>query len=60
MDYEYPLAFLEAMAQALKERTSRQQQPQFKYIHLGGMFTSRDPDAKLWLLQTARKIRVST
>lgn len=56
VDFEYPLAFLESIARVLKARSSREQ-PQFKYIHLGGMFTSRDPDAKLWLLGSARRIR---
>ncbi|KAI0814220.1 hypothetical protein GGR55DRAFT_500188 [Xylaria sp. FL0064] len=53
-DLEYPMAFLEGMAQVLETRPAR---PRFKYVHLGGMFTSHDQDKKLCFLEYARKIR---
>ncbi|KAI1347254.1 hypothetical protein F5Y01DRAFT_318901 [Xylaria sp. FL0043] len=53
-DLEYPMAFLESMTRILETRPAR---PRFKYVHLGGMFTSHDQEKKLCFLEYARKIR---
>ncbi|KAI1427703.1 hypothetical protein F5Y12DRAFT_736512 [Xylaria sp. FL1777] len=53
-DLKYPLAFLEGMGRVLKTKPTR---PQFKYIHLGGMFTCHDQEKKLWFLEYPRKVR---
>ncbi|KAI0973795.1 hypothetical protein F4678DRAFT_410360 [Xylaria arbuscula] len=53
-DLEYPLAFLESMQRVLETKPTR---PRFRYVHLGGMFTSHDQDKKLCFLEYARKIR---
>ncbi|KAI0430899.1 hypothetical protein F5Y09DRAFT_306442 [Xylaria sp. FL1042] len=53
-DLEYPMAFLEGMARVLESRPTR---PRFRYVHLGGMFTSHDQERKLCFLEYARKIR---
>lgn len=55
VDFEYPLAFSAAMARVLDTKPAR---PQFRYVHLGGMFTRQNQDKKLWLLEYPRKIRV--
>ncbi|KAI1159207.1 hypothetical protein F5B18DRAFT_37192 [Nemania serpens] len=54
VDFEYPLAFSAAMARVLDTKPAR---PQFRYVHLGGMFTRQNQDKKLWLLEYPRKIR---
>ncbi|TGJ82739.1 hypothetical protein E0Z10_g6032 [Xylaria hypoxylon] len=53
-DLEYPLAFLESMARVLETKPTRSQ---FRYVHLGGMFTCHDQEKKLWFLEYPRKIR---
>ncbi|KAI0103287.1 hypothetical protein GGR51DRAFT_573239 [Nemania sp. FL0031] len=54
VDLEYPLAFMTAMARVLETQPTR---PQFRYVHLGGMFTRQDQERKLWFLEYPRKIR---
>ncbi|KAI1746984.1 hypothetical protein F4782DRAFT_468927 [Xylaria castorea] len=53
-DFEYPLAFIESMARVLETKSTR---PRFRYVHLGGMFTQRDQEKKLFFLDYPRKIR---
>ncbi|KAI0460570.1 hypothetical protein F5B21DRAFT_452323 [Xylaria acuta] len=53
-DLEYPLAFLESMARVLETKSTRRR---FRYVHLGGMFTQRDQEKKLFFLDYPRKIR---
>ncbi|GAW26857.1 putative nucleoside-diphosphate-sugar epimerase, putative [Rosellinia necatrix] len=53
-DLDYPLAFLQSMERMLRTKPAR---PPFRHVHLGGMFTCKDQDAKLWLLEGPRKLR---
>lgn len=54
-DLEYPLVFIESMAETLKtvSRANR-----FRYIHLSGKFVRQDQEEKLWFLETPRKLKV--
>ncbi|KAK4084896.1 hypothetical protein Purlil1_10116 [Purpureocillium lilacinum] len=53
-DLEYPLVFIESMAETLKtvSRANR-----FRYIHLSGKFVRQDQEEKLWFLETPRKLK---
>ncbi|KAI1344453.1 hypothetical protein F5Y15DRAFT_112338 [Xylariaceae sp. FL0016] len=53
-DLEYPLAFMTNMGRVLETRPSR---TRFRYVHLSGKFVRQDQEKKLWLLESARKMK---
>ncbi|KAM0235050.1 hypothetical protein ACHAPO_005844 [Fusarium lateritium] len=54
-DLEYPIAFQLAFAPLLKKQPKR---PRFRFIHLSGKFVIQDQDAKLWVNDYPRKLKV--
>ncbi|KAF4993237.1 hypothetical protein FGRMN_6601 [Fusarium graminum] len=54
VDMEYPLAFQVAFAPLLERQPKR---PQFRFIHLSGLFVIQDQDAKLWVNDFPRKLK---
>ncbi|KAF5660136.1 hypothetical protein FHETE_9109 [Fusarium heterosporum] len=54
VDMEYPLAFQVAFAALLEQQPKR---PQFRFIHLSGLFVIQDQDAKLWVNDFPRKLK---
>ncbi|RGP59519.1 hypothetical protein FSPOR_11276 [Fusarium sporotrichioides] len=54
-DLEYPLAFQSAFAPLLEKQPKR---PRFRFIHLSGKFVIQDQDAKLWVNDYPRKLKV--
>ena len=56
-DMEYPLAFQFAFAPLLEKQPKR---PRFRFIHLSGAFVIQDQDAKLWVNDYPRKLKVTS
>lgn len=55
VDMEYPLAFQTAFAALLEKQPKREP---FRFIHLSGKWVVQEQDAKLWVNDYPRKLKV--